>query len=80
MPTSPDVDMQKLQNDIEEKVKEIGGILHKVDIIPIAFGLKSLEFMIGWKEELDPDLIETELSKIENVNSIEIIDVRRAIG
>ena len=80
MPTSPDVDMKKLQDNVEKKVKEIGGILHKVDVVPVAFGLKSLVFMIGWKEELDPDLIESELAKIKDVNSIEITDVRRAIG
>jgi len=80
MPTSPDVDLKKLQDNVEKKVKQIGGILHKVDVVPVAFGLKSLVFMIGWKEELDPDLIDTELSKIKDVNSIEITDVRRAIG
>jgi translation elongation factor aEF-1 beta len=80
MPTSPSVDMKKLQENVEKRVKEIGGILHKVDIEPIAFGLKALVFMIGWKEELDPDLIESELAKIKDVNSIEITDVRRAIG
>jgi len=80
MPTSPDVDINKLKDAIEKRLKEIGAILHKVDEVPVAFGLKSLVFMIGWKEELDPDLIETELSKIKDVNSIEITDVRRAIG
>ena len=80
MPISPSVDMKNLQKNVEKRLKEIGAILHKVEEVPVAFGLKSLVFMIGWKEELDPDLIETELSKIKDVNSIEITDVRRAIG
>ena len=80
MPVSPDVDLKKLQENVENKVKALGGILHKVDVVPIAFGLKSLEFMIGWKEENNPDKLETEIAKIKDVNSIEITDVRRAIG
>ena len=80
MPVSPSVDMKKLQNAIMQRLEEIGGIFNKVEEQPVAFGLKCLLFTIGWKEENDPDLIETELSKIKDVNSIEIIDVRRAIG
>jgi len=80
MPVSPSVDLKNLQSNVEKRLKEIGAILHKVDVQPVAFGLKALVFMIGWKEELDPDLIETELSKVKDVQSIEITDVRRAIG
>jgi translation elongation factor aEF-1 beta len=80
MPVSPSVDMKKLQNAIEKRLEEIGGILHKAEIQNVAFGLKSLIFTIGWKEENDPDLIETELTKVKDVQSIEITDVRRAIG
>ena len=80
MPKSPEVDMIKLQNAIEQRLEEIGGILNKAEVQPVAFGLKCIIFIIGWKEELDPDLIETELAKIKDVESIEIIDVRRAIG
>jgi translation elongation factor aEF-1 beta len=80
MPVSPSVDMKKLQNAVMQRLEEIGGIFNKVEIQEVAFGLKCLLFTIGWKEENDPDLIETELSKIKDVNSIEIIDVRRAIG
>ena len=80
MPVSPDVDLKKLRENIEKKLKEIGAMLHKADEEPIAFGLKALIFTIGWKEERDPDVIESSLSKIKDVNSVEIIDVRRAIG
>ena len=80
MPVSPDVDMKKLRENVEAKLKKIGGMLHKVDEQPIAFGLKALVFLIGWDEKNDPDLIETEIAKIKDVNSVEITDVRRAIG
>jgi translation elongation factor aEF-1 beta len=80
MPKSPDVDMKKLQNNVMKRLEEIGGIFNKVEEQDVAFGLKCLVFIIGWKEENDPDLIETELGKVKDVQSIEVIDVRRAIG
>ncbi|MEM2956201.1 MAG: elongation factor 1-beta [Candidatus Pacearchaeota archaeon] len=80
MPSSPKVDLRKLQINIEKKIKEVGGILHKVSEEPIAFGLKALIFVIGWREEANLDIVETELSRIKDISSIEIIDVRRAIG
>jgi len=80
MPASPSVNMAELKNNVENKIKDIGGILNKCEEQPIAFGLKSLIFTIGWKEEKDPDIIETELAKVKDVNSVEITDVRRAIG
>ena len=80
MPVSPNVDMDKLKSNIEKKLLELGAILHNAEEIPVAFELKSLMFTIGWKEENDPDLIETQLAKIKDVNSVEITDVRRAIG
>ena len=80
MPVSPSVDMKKLQNAILQRLEEIGGIFNRVEIQDVAFGLKCLMFTIGWKEENDPDLIESELSKVKDVQSIEVTDVRRAIG
>lgn len=80
MPTSPEVDMVKLAEDVKKTIIKIGGSFHKMEEKPIAFGLKALIFIIAWPEEKDPDVIESEISKIKNVNSIEITDVRRAIG
>jgi elongation factor 1-beta len=80
MPVSPEIDLKKLRADIEATITKIGGILHKCEEQPIAFGLKALVFIIGWPEKKDPDAIESELSKIKDVNSVEITDVRRAFG
>jgi elongation factor 1-beta len=80
MPESPDVNL----NNIE---KEVGGLLEsngvkntKFDIEPIAFGLKALNMMFGWPEEKALETLEAELSNIEGVSSVEIVDIRRAIG
>jgi len=80
MPVSPEVDISKIKESAEAIIKKIGGIPHKSEEQPIAFGLKALILIIGWPESKDPDAIEKELSKIKNVNSVEITDVRRAFG
>ena len=80
MPTSPQVDMAELRKNVEAKVKEIGGMLHEVKEEPIAFGLVALIVLLGWKEDKDPDVIETELAKVKDVNSVQVTDVRRAFG
>lgn len=80
MPVSPQVDMKKLKDDSEAVIKKIGGIPHRSEEQPIAFGLKALILIIGWPEDKEPEAIETELAKVENVNSVEITDVRRAFG
>jgi len=80
MPDSPSADLARIKNDAEKVLKKLDAYLHSVKEEPIAFGLKALIFIIGWKEEKDPDIIEQELGKIKNVQSVEITDVRRAIG
>ena len=75
MPESPDTNLEELKKEIAKKVK-----IQDSKIEPIAFGLKALIVIIAWPEEKDPDVIESELAKIKDVNSVEIIDFRRAIG
>lgn len=79
MPVSPDVDMAKLRENVEKKVVEIGGMFREAKEEPIAFGLKALVCIIIWPEDKDPDAVETELAKVKDVNSINVIDVRRLI-
>ena len=46
----------------------------------IAFGLKAIMMKMAWPEEQNTEIIETTLSKIENVSSAQIEDYRRAFG
>ena len=80
MPVSPSVDLQKIKQSAEKKLKEIGGILNKIEEEPIAFGLKAIIMRLAWPEDKDSEILEKELGKIKDVNSVEITDVRRAIG
>ena len=82
MPASPEVDMAKLEEAIKEKVKVFAGEGEtKTEIEPVAFGLKSLKILFVADElKGSPDPIAEEVAGMEEVNSAEISDVRRAVG
>ena len=80
MPDSPSTDMEK----IEEKTRTI---LEKnqvknpsFEVQPIAFGLKALVMMFGWPEEKELEDLEKQLQVIPEVSSVQVVDIRRAIG
>ncbi len=81
MPESPDSDLKKIEEEAIELIKNYGGDVGKVEIEPVAFGLKAVKLIFivdeskGGTEEL-----ENEISGLDQVNSVETIDVRRAIG
>ena len=73
---------------IKERIKTIAGdtgkypkvLIHSIEEEEIAFGLKALIVTLVWPEELDQDKIQQEFSEIPEVQSVQIIDFRRAIG
>jgi elongation factor 1-beta len=82
MPDSPDVDLKKVETESLKKIKEFTGIdNHKVEIVPVAFGLKAVQIMFVMSESKgSTDALEADINKIHGVNSAEVTDVRRAIG
>ncbi|MDO8481321.1 MAG: elongation factor 1-beta [Nanoarchaeota archaeon] len=82
MPTSPDVELALLEKKSLAAVKVFNhGKDTKVEIQPIAFGLKAVIITFVMDENQgNPDAISETVAKIEGVNSAEITDVRRAIG
>ncbi len=80
MPTSPEVDLEKIKGNAKILVEKKGGKKCRFEEEPIAFGLKAviLFFEIDESQELEP--IEEGLEKIENVSSSQVIDMRRAFG
>jgi len=80
MPTSPDTNLEEIKEKTKELIEKKGGKGCQFEEKPIAFGLKAIEVFFGWPEEEEIDSLETELSKIKNVNSVQMIDMRRAIG
>jgi elongation factor 1-beta len=80
MPESPESDLKKIEEDAKQVLEKSGAKLHSVETEPIAFGLVAVLITFGWPEEKGMDIIEDELSSVEQVNSVEIVEMRRAIG
>ncbi|MFO8016286.1 MAG: elongation factor 1-beta [Candidatus Woesearchaeota archaeon] len=81
MPTSPETDLGALEEKASKLINEFGGEIGKSEQEPIAFGLKSLKLMFVMNEDLgSTESLENDVGQIEGVNSVEVIDVRRAVG
>ncbi|MGV8162825.1 MAG: elongation factor 1-beta [Candidatus Nanoarchaeia archaeon] len=82
MPESPEVDLSAIETTALQMIEEYAGKGDtKVTVEPIAFGLKAVNIIFIVDEKLgSPDKIAEKLETIEGVNSVETIDVRRAIG
>lgn len=82
MPDSPEVNLEELEGKIKEKITAFAGEGDtKSSVEPVAFGLKALSIIFVMDEAKgSTDPLETEISSIEGVNSVECTDVRRAIG
>jgi len=77
MPESPDVDLEKIKEDIKVSIPE-GAELHKIEEEPIAFGLVALIVMVVTEDaEGGTEKVEENLAKIEGVSNIEVTDTRR---
>jgi len=81
MPESPETDLKAIEKEAKKFVAEYGGEVGKVDIQPVAFGIKALEIIFVSNEDLgSTDKLEQNVASREGVSSVEVTDVRRAIG
>jgi translation elongation factor aEF-1 beta len=82
MPDSPDADLRQIENKALEVITSFSDERQKkVDVQPVAFGLKSITIIFLMDENKgDTEPLEKQLSDIENVQSVEITDMRRIIG
>lgn len=83
MPESPDVDLSTIQERVEQKIDGFTGDSGEKRIAkePVAFGLSALKVTFVMDEDIgSTEKLEQEISGIEGVNSVDVVDVRRAIG
>ncbi len=80
MPSSPNSNLEEIKERTRKVIEKEGGKSCIFDEEPIAFGLKAVIVTFLYPEEKGIDPMESHLGKIENVNSIQIIDIRRALG
>ena len=82
MPESPEIDLAAIETEAKNKISDFsqGGDM-KIEQEPIAFGLKALKVMFVMDESKgSTDSLEESIKSISGVNSVEVVDVRRAIG
>lgn len=82
MPVSPDVDLDGIQDKALAKIKVfVGDKETKVEQEPIAFGLKALKILFVMDESKgSTESLEDDIADIDGVQSVEVTDVRRAVG
>lgn len=82
MPDNPSVDLIKIQKSAEAEIKNFGSKhIHSVTQEPIAFGLKAVVIVFLLDEKISNlDALEAKIKAIKDVNSVEVVDVRRAFG
>ena len=77
MPESPEIDLEKVKTEITSSIPE-NTELHSIEEEPIAFGLVALNLMVIVDDgEGGTEQVEENLSKITEIASIEVVDVRR---
>ncbi len=83
MPESPDEDLARIQSQVEGCIDDFVGEKgeKRAVIEPIAFGLKAIRLTFVMDEAKgSTDRLEQAVAKIEGVSSVDVVDVRRAIG
>jgi len=80
MPTSPDVNLEEIKTKAKLILEKNKGKQINFAEEPIAFGLKAVIAGFSLDEEFPLDPIEEKFQKIKNVNSVQVVDMRRAFG
>ena len=81
MPESPDTDLDKIKEQAKKEIAAFGGDVGKEEIKPVAFGLKEiLLYFVMDESKGGTDKLEDKVRTISGVVSVEVTDVRRAIG
>ena len=82
MPESPEIDLNSIETQAKAKISDFSQSKEmKTEQEPIAFGLKAIKITFVMEESKgSTDALEERIKNISGVNSVEVVDVRRAIG
>lgn len=82
MPKDPNIDLSRLESGIKKEIVDFcSSEEFKANIEPIAFGLKALKMIFVMDESKgSTEELENRISRINGIESVEVVDVRRAIG
>jgi len=81
MPAAVETDLKAVEEACKGRIEAFGGKFYKSEIKPIAFGLNALEIIFTMEESIgSTEPLEHSITEIEDVQSVDVIDVRRAFG
>ncbi|MBS3176840.1 elongation factor 1-beta [Candidatus Woesearchaeota archaeon] len=81
MPESPELSLDAIHQEASSIIEKFGFQVAKHEIEPIAFGLNALKIIyIQDEAQGGTEPVEKKVSAITGVQSVEVTDVRRAIG
>ena len=82
MPDSPNEDLKKIEACAREEIEKFAGKGEtKVSIEPVAFGLSAIKIIFVMDEDIgSTEPLEESIAKISGVSSVQVTDVRRAVG
>jgi len=78
MPIGVETNLNEIETAAKTLIESLGGKNPSFTQEPIAFGLKAIIAFFAWPEEKELEVLEQKLAKIDNVNSIQVVDMRRA--
>ena len=80
MPENAETDIDKLLVTCKSAAEKQEATVHQHEIQPIAFGLNALILIMTIEEKKGITDLENAIQEIPEVSTIEVLDVRRAIG
>jgi len=80
MPSSVEEDLEEIKTHAEKKITKGKGTNCRFEEENIAFGLKAVLVSFALDESFELENIERDLEKIKGVNSVQVVDMRRAFG
>lgn len=80
MPFSPTVNTKKIGEKAKELIESSLGKNCSISEEDIAFGLKAIIAFFAWPEDEEIESLEEKLRKIKDISSVQVIDMRRAVG
>jgi elongation factor 1-beta len=81
MPSSPETNLEEIKERAKQAIRDFGGEVGKEEVVPVAFGLKSLSLVFVMEEEVGgTEALEKKIADFPGVSSVAVVDVRRAIG
>ena len=82
MPQNTSIDLSKVEAEAKKEIVDFcNSNEFKTHIEPIAFGLKALNIIFVMEESIgSTEKLEERIKYLHGVESVEVIDVRRAIG